>query len=387
MRQLPLEFLNPQLLGIQCALSGKFVEKERAYPDQPKSDSEGNCASLHFNKNIISPDEGLHQPPITFTRQVAALTEWPPLSDLAPGVFPADVVARVKEYYNEIGSIGAYAHNQGVPSIRGSVAKFIEDRDGYAASPDDIFLTAGASGGISLLINLLITDPATGLLIPIPKHPFYVATLEKHHGRAIPYLLDESDTQSISSTMAAARKAGAKPKALVVINPGSRASALLTSSTMEALVRICEQNDLVLLADEVYQNDVHPRRHQFTSFKKVVRDLNSPVPLVSFHSISKGVSGECGRRGGYFELCNISPDVVALIFRLVSAGLDPPVSGQIAVDSMVRPPKEGEPSYALWKAETDTIRNALRERTKIMGKRLNEFPSCVEIPNRATEAQ
>jgi alanine transaminase len=105
---------------------------------------------------------------------------------------------------------------------------------------------------------------------------------------------------------------------------------------MEALVRICEQNDLVLLADEVYQNDVHPGRHQFTSFKKVIRDLNSPVPLVSFHSISKGVSGECGRRAGYFELCNISPDVVALIFRLVSAGLDPPVLGQIAVDSMVR---------------------------------------------------
>ncbi|KAJ7265729.1 transaminase [Mycena rebaudengoi] len=348
MRQLPLDFLNPQLLGIQCALCGKFVEKERAYPDQPKSDSEGNCASLHFNKNIISPDEGLHQPPITFTGQVAALTEWPPLSDLTPGVFSADVVARAKEYYNEIGSIGAYAHNQGVPSIRGSVAKSIEggespvhprsrpryalltrakarsrarapecsaspvmimiasfslfcvtnrtlprhfaksfidippDRDGYAASPDDIFLTAGASGGISLLINLLITDPAAGILIPIPKHP----------------------------------------------------------------------------------NDVHPRLHQFTSFKKVVRDLNSPVPFVSFHSISKGarergagpagIGADCGGQHG---------EAVVPLFT-------------------VRPPKEGEPSYALWKAETDTIRNDLRERTKIMGKRLNEFPSvsCVEGP-------
>ncbi|KAJ7920467.1 alanine aminotransferase [Mycena leptocephala] len=375
MRQLPLDFLNPQLLGIPCALCGKSVEKRRSYPDHPKSESEGNCARLHFNKNIISPDEGLHQPPITFTRQVAALTEWPALSDLAPGVFPTDVVARAKELYNEIGSIGAYVHSQGVPSIRRSVAKFIEDRDGYAASPDDIFLTAGASGGISLLINLLITDATAGILIPIPKHPLYVAILEKHHGRAIPYLSDESDTQSISSTLAVARKAGTKPKALVVINPGSCTSTLLTFSTMKALVRICEQNDLVLLADEVYQNDGHPGRHQFTSFKKVIRDLNSPVPLVSFHSISKGVSGECGRRGGYFEVCNISPDVVALIFKLVSAGLDPPVSGQIAVDSMVRSPKEGEPSYALWKAETETLHNALREKTQIMGERLNEFPA------------
>ncbi|KAJ7226185.1 hypothetical protein C8J57DRAFT_1586001 [Mycena rebaudengoi] len=88
------------------------------------------------------------------------------------------------------------------------------DRDGYAASPDDIFLTAGASGGISL-ISLLITDPTAGILIPISKHPLYVATLGKYHGRAILYLLDESGTQSISPTMAAARKAGTKPKALV----------------------------------------------------------------------------------------------------------------------------------------------------------------------------
>lgn len=58
--------------------------------------------------------------------QVAALTEWPALADLAPGVFPPDVVARAKELIQEIGSIGAYSHSQGVPFIRKNVANFIE---------------------------------------------------------------------------------------------------------------------------------------------------------------------------------------------------------------------------------------------------------------------
>jgi alanine transaminase len=58
--------------------------------------------------------------------QVAALTEWPALAELAPGVFPADVIARAKELQEEIGSIGAYSHSQGVPFIRKSVARFIE---------------------------------------------------------------------------------------------------------------------------------------------------------------------------------------------------------------------------------------------------------------------
>ena len=52
--------------------------------------------------------------------------EWPALADLAPDVFPKDVIARAKELRNEIGSIGAYSHSQGVPFIRKSVAKFIQ---------------------------------------------------------------------------------------------------------------------------------------------------------------------------------------------------------------------------------------------------------------------
>lgn len=51
--------------------------------------------------------------------------EWPALADLAPDVFPKDVVARAKELSEEIGSIGAYSHSQGVPLIRKHVANFI----------------------------------------------------------------------------------------------------------------------------------------------------------------------------------------------------------------------------------------------------------------------
>jgi len=52
--------------------------------------------------------------------------EWPELAKLAPDVFPKDVIARAAELYEEIGSIGAYSHSQGVPFIRENVAKFIE---------------------------------------------------------------------------------------------------------------------------------------------------------------------------------------------------------------------------------------------------------------------
>ncbi|KAI0691241.1 pyridoxal phosphate-dependent transferase [Cerioporus squamosus] len=122
-------------------------------------------------------------------------------------------------------------------------------------------------------------------------------------------------------------------------------------------------------------------RHPFHSLKQVVRELQSTVPLFSFHSISKGMKGVCGRRGGYLECTNISDEVRALLYKMASVTLCPPVSGQISVDCVVRP-RPGQPSYDLYKKETDTIYAALRHRTQLMAQRLNSLPgvSCVDSP-------
>ncbi|KAF8872259.1 pyridoxal phosphate-dependent transferase [Gymnopilus junonius] len=304
--------------------------------------------------------------------------EWPALIELAPQVFPRDVIERAKELSREIGSVGAYSHSQGVPFIRQSVAKFIEERDGFPSDPSHIFLTAGASAGVSLLINALITSPKSGILIPIPQYPLYTASLAQHQGLPIPYYLDESkgwstSVSSIEAALEEAHKEGIAPKGLVIINPGNPTGAVLDEETQEKLVHLYE----------VYQDNLHRRDSlPFTSFKKVVSKLQSHVPLVSFHSISKGVSGECGRRGGYFECTNFSDDVVALLYKMVSVTLCPPLTGQIGVNCMVRPPKLGEESYELWKKETDTIHASLASRTQTMAERLNSLPgvSCVDSP-------
>lgn len=235
---------------------------------------------------------------------------------------------------------------------------------------------------------MLITGPNSGILIPIPQYPLYTATLAQYNGTPIPYYLDEASdwSTSVESIEVALKEAiakGIEPKALVIINPGNPTGALLEESTQERLVKLCEDHSLVLLADEVYQANIHNRAtHQFISFKKVVSKMRSPVPLVSFHSTSKGVTGECGRRGGYFECTNISEPVLALVYKMMSVGLCPVVSGQIGVDTMVRPPKPGEPSYELWKKETDATHAALASRTRIMAERLNKLPgvSCVNSP-------
>ncbi|KAF8873798.1 transaminase [Gymnopilus junonius] len=389
MPKLTTHAVNPTFHKVEYAVRGELAIKADAFREKLKEPDHDLPFDNVISSNIGNPQQkGLDQPPITFTRQVAALMEWPALIELAPQVFPRDVIERAKELSREIGSVGAYSHSQGVPFIRQSVAKFIEERDGFPSDPSHIFLTAGASAGVSLLINALITSPKSGILIPIPQYPLYTASLAQHQGLPIPYYLDESkgwstSVSSIEAALEEAHKEGIAPKGLVIINPGNPTGAVLDEETQEKLVHLCEKNHLVILADEVYQDNLHRRDSlPFTSFKKVVSKLQSHVPLVSFHSISKGVSGECGRRGGYFECTNFSDDVVALLYKMVSVTLCPPLTGQIGVNCMVRPPKLGEESYELWKKETDTIHASLASRTQTMAERLNSLPgvSCVDSP-------
>ena len=138
-------------------------------------------------------------------------------------------------------------------------------------------------------------------------------------GPDLGYYLDENAGWTLTEAelhraITKARKDGANPKAMVVINPGNPTGQCMGETDLQMIVRFCERERLVLLADEVYQENVYADTKSFVSLKKVVRGMGptfDKFELVSFHSTSKGIIGECGRRGGYMELVGIDPAVQA----------------------------------------------------------------------------
>ncbi|GAA5995362.1 uncharacterized protein JCM10292_005125 [Rhodotorula paludigena] len=377
-RVLTNERINKHVLEAQYAVRGAIPLRAEELREQLEEN--GADAGLPFDSvvscNIGNPQQ-LDQKPLTFLRQIAALTEYPDLLNhpSTAQIFPQDAIDRARSLLQEIGSVGAYSHSMGVPAIRKRVAKFIEERDGHPSSPSQIYLTAGASNGVSNLLQILISGPLDGVLIPIPQYPLYTAALALNAARSVPYFLDESadwglDVADLKKNLAKARHDGTNVKAMVVINPGNPTGNCLTKQNMEDIIRLCYEEGLVLMADEVYQDNVYHEAQPFVSFKKALREMGAPyadnVELVSFHSISKGQTGECGRRGGYFELCNFHPEAEEQVYKLASVQLCPPLAGQIAVDVLVSPPKEGDESYALWKEEKEGIAQRLKGRSEIL---------------------
>ena len=211
-----------------------------------------------------------------------------------------------------------------------------------------------------------------GFLIPIPQYPLYTASIALNNATPIGYFLDEAndwstDPKQIRNLIAENEAKGIDVKSLVIINPGNPTGAILSESDITELINISAEHGLVVIADEVYQENVF--QGKFVSVKKVLAKLLQQNPeayknvqLVSLHSTSKGVSGECGQRGGYMELVGFSKEVQDVIFKLASINLCPVVTGQALVELMINPPQKGLPSYELYEKEVSAIHKSLNER-------------------------
>ncbi|KAI9472925.1 pyridoxal phosphate-dependent transferase [Zychaea mexicana] len=382
---LTVDNINPHIRDMEYAVRGRLAIRAEEIRDEL---AQGR--KFPFNTvvscNIGNPQQ-LNQKPITFFRQVASLCENPDLltADKEPIVsqlYPKDAIDRARQILKDIGAgIGAYSHSQGVPALRKAVASFIAERDGHPADPNSIYLTQGASAGVQNILSILTENEKTGILIPIPQYPLYSATLTLLGATPVPYYLDEDsgwslDVEEIRKTVHEARSKGTDVRALVIINPGNPTGQCLDAQNMQDILTFCHTERLVLLADEVYQTNIYePEQRPFVSFKKALKEHpeRDAIELVSFHSISKGMIGECGRRGGYFECCNLDSGVMAQLYKMASVSLCPNVSGQIMTALMVTPPKQGEPSYALYQNEMTGLYESLRRRSKKLEAVFNDM--------------
>jgi len=367
--------INPQVVSAKYAVRGALAQRAEQIKDDLARDPKSHKFPEVTFLNIGNPQQ-LDQKPLTFVRQVLSLVQYPQLIEARVPLFPRDALDRAKFLLKNLGSVGAYSHSKGIHVVRESVARFIEERDGFPSDPENIFLSAGASSAAEKIMTLVATDDNVGIMVPVPQYPLYSATSSLVGTNFQGYYLDEehgwaTSVEAIKKSYDEARAAGVLPRLLVVINPGNPTGAVLTETQIGEILAFAKEKGVIVLADEVYQANIfHDMAPPFTSFKKVRSLLAEQdpaynnVPLVSLHSTSKGFFGECGQRGGYMEVVGCPEDVMEELYKLASIELCPVVTGQITTEIMVNPPKLGDPSYDLYHRESNGILNTLHARAE-----------------------
>ncbi|KAL0429959.1 UNVERIFIED_CONTAM: Alanine aminotransferase 2, mitochondrial [Sesamum radiatum] len=375
---LTLDTINPKVLECEYAVRGEIVILAQRLQEELRNNPNAHPFDEILYCNIGNP-QSLGQQPITFFREhelsdrsglvfhiftfiwfLFLINSSSPL--FYGGFSSADSMERASEILHQIPgrATGAYSHSQGIKGLRDKIAAGIEARDGYPADPNDIFLTDGASPAVHTMMQLLIRSKNDGILCPIPQYPLYSASIALHGGTLVPYYLDEAtgwglEIAELKNQLETAKSKGISVRALVVINPGNPTGQVLAENNQKQIVDFCKDEGLVLLADEVYQENIYVPDKQFHSFKKVARSMGyreKDISLVSFQSVSKGYYGECGKRGGYMEVTGFSPEIREQIYKLASVNLCSNISGQILASLVMNPPKQLEDAFNSLKGVT-----------------------------------
>merc|ERR1719291_210653 len=328
-----MDNLNPAIKTMEYALRGPLViratEIEKELQSGVKKPFENvikaNIGDAHAMGNL----------PVTFLRQVLAIVSYPELLNSAD--MPEDAKDRARAILGGCkgGSAGSYSDSPGVEIIRRHVAEYIEKRDGgIPADWQNVILCAGASEGIRAVMKLL-TNPnggdgekRPGVMIPIPQYPLYSASLAEYDMDQVGYYLDENrgwalDVAELERSYSAAKEK-CDIKAIVVINPGNPTGQVQNRDNIEAVIKFAAEKKLFVFADEVYQHNIYAEGSKFHSFKKVMTEMGAPysgLEVASFMTCSKGYMGECGIRGGYAEVINMDPGVMAMLQKSISAKL------------------------------------------------------------------
>jgi len=240
---------------------------------------------------------------------------------------------------------------------------------------------------------LIVREKRGGIMVPRPQYPLYSATLTMVGGQLVPYrTFEESGWRTtraeLEDCLSRAEAEGICVRSICVINPGNPVGTVLDADEIAMFINFAAVHKLVVLADEVYQSNVYAEGKQFVSFKKVLREQQTEdaqqyaeSQLISFHSTSKGLMGECGQRGGYMEMVGFSDEIAAVMQKVAATNLSPGTLGQCFVGLMVTPPKPGDPSNAMFRSETDDIFLGLQKRAKFLSESLNSIPgmSCNPI--------
>lgn len=63
---------------------------------------------------------------------------------------------------------------------------------------------------------------------------------------------------------------GIVPRAIVLINPGNPTGQVLSRENIEDIIRLCHKYSILIMADEVYQQNVYKEGKEFHSVRKVL---------------------------------------------------------------------------------------------------------------------
>ncbi len=145
-----------------------------------------------------------------------------------------------------------YGASAGQMELREAIARHQTERQGYDVSASSVIVTPGGKPVMFFTIMALI-EQGVEAIYPNPGFPIYESMIEYMGGTAVPMQLNEetgynADIDSLRSLITP------RTRLLIVNSPNNPCGSVIPESDLEKIAAMAVENDLVVLADEIYKD-------------------------------------------------------------------------------------------------------------------------------------
>jgi alanine-synthesizing transaminase len=222
----------------------------------------------------------------------------------------------------------AYCHQKGIFPAREAVVMQQQARGLMDISAEDVFIGNGVSECIDFTLRALLNS-GEELLIPSPDYPLWSAAVSLNHGTPVYYNCRperdfQPDPDEIRSLITG------RTRGIVLINPNNPTGAVYSRDLLEEIARIAEEHQLIVFADEIYDQMLYGQAVHVPMATLVHETL-----CATFNGLSK-IYRACGYRVGWVSFSGErenAADYLHAVELLASLRLCANVPGQWAVQT------------------------------------------------------
>ena len=249
-----------------------------------------------------------------------------------------------------------YTSNAGMAELRREIAAYLNRRFGLQYDfAHQIVVTVGGSEAIDLCVRTLV-EPGDEVLIPEPSFVCYVPITEMAGG--VPVIIETKPENGFRLTaQELEEKITDKTKLLILPYPNNPTGAVMRRADLEAIARVVERHNLLVLSDEIYAALTYGSEPH-TAFS-AIPGMQERTILVNGFSKSHSMTGwRMGYAAGPKEIISLMTKLHQ--FAIMSA---PTMSQYAAIEAM----KNGDDDIEYMRGQYDMRRRLIVDGLNNMG--------------------
>ncbi len=254
-----------------------------------------------------------------------------------------------------------YTSASGMPALKQAVCDRLLTDTGVAYQPSDIVISTGAKHIVYVALRTII-NPGDEVILPAPYWVSYKELIQMVGGVPVIIHCRESDHFKMTAEQLKAA-CTPKTKALILNNPSNPTGMMYGKAELEALERVCREEDLYVLSDEIYYKLLYDGR-TYTSFAALSEDAKARTIVINGVSKSYAMTGW---RIGYGAAA--APIAKLMGTYLSHSTSSPSTISQVASIEALAGPQD----------TIETMRHAFEQRRNHLVERLNAIDgvSCI----------